>query len=640
MAYKILLSSLYEVSDNTQVQYFYSRDGERNYYCDAITTVEASTKYILSRFKIDEMIAIGQRVTFDEGDDGKLLELREGKNFYTSDISSLSTYSLFRYRIAQYIDELKIEQQDILDLLSLEEQKIATRYIEEFARRELPDVKINRLFDVLCTDSDIYSKFKEGLGSLVQDAKDMSRYETWCRGYMYASLKDSHKMEILYDNESVKVRFMPTNLDDGGALPVDNILQLVRAITEGHEDERVEIYVALNNDDMRDNYVLMNILDVVDTIHLEKINVPKIFNTIHSPGYPAGVVRDDTKGYNITDLVGATRTFITYGKVDMLVDYWEKTGAHNEAIDKMIYAMKKIDTGLSLCAIREMESGIRSLREALREIDIQPESDDYYSNLVMVLAGGIKVDYAPLLDENGYELLALIKWSFKKKFYQQTMTLIEAKAPDDFVRRGFYYYCNDENDKERVTLLFADERNSLSPHEYWKINDINHYFLRYYTHRSGGRGKEDIHRTYARQRVNQIDNEDPGKITAYTLSDDREAVENLLYAYYHIGDIRNHLNHAEENEDDTRLMVDERDDSIRLVRIVEAIEYFIKCYEVVDAKVAGKENNVVEISGREVKDCAIANDPHRKDRDRDRDGDRNRTTETQEQQEPQGNTQQ
>ena len=612
MAYKILLSSLYELPKNAPIQYFYAHDDMRNCYCDAFTTVEASTKYILSRYKIDEMIAIGHKVSFDEGDDGKLLELREGKNFYASDINSLSTYSLFRYRIAQYIEELKIEQQDISDLLSPEEQERAEQYVEDFARREVPDCKINRLFDVLCTDKSVCSSFKEGIKDLTEE-DDVSRYETWLWGYLYAELKDSHKMEILDENAAVKVRFIPTSLREDGSLPIDNIRQLMRAITEGR-DESIEIYVALNNDDSTDTFVLMNILDIVDTIREEDIQVPKIFNTTHSWRYPAGLVSDDTRGYSITSLVGATRTFITYGKVDMIVDFWEKTGSENEYIDKMIYAMKKIDTGLSLCTISVMEDGIRSLREALKDLEVQPETDDYYSNLFMVLAEGIKADYGPLLEGDDYEFIDLVRWGFKKKFYQQTMTFIESKSPDIFVKRGFYYYCNDEKNKEHITILLADERNDLSPHEYWKMNDIDHYYVKYYTRKGkNGGGKEDVSRSYASTRAAQIDNDDPDKITAYSLCDDREAVENLLYAYYHISDIRNKLNHAEEGDnEETRLIVDEKDDSIRMLKLIESIEYFIQCYEEVEAKVAGKELDVVEISGGEVKDWAKSHGSPRK----------------------------
>ena len=79
MAYKILLTSLYEADKNSPVRYYYVREGSRNYFCDAFLTVEASAKFVLSRYDIDEIVTIGRKLTFDEGDDGRQIELREGK---------------------------------------------------------------------------------------------------------------------------------------------------------------------------------------------------------------------------------------------------------------------------------------------------------------------------------------------------------------------------------------------------------------------------------------------------------------------------------------------------------------------------------------------------------------------------------
>ena len=87
----------------------------------------------------------------------------------------------------------------------------------------------------------------------------------------------------------VKVRFIPTRLGDDGKLPVDNILQLVNAVTEGHDE--VEIYVSLHGDDPTDNYVLMNVLDIIKTIPDSNITGIRSFQDC---------CRDTMKSRNIT----------------------------------------------------------------------------------------------------------------------------------------------------------------------------------------------------------------------------------------------------------------------------------------------------------------------------------------------------
>ena len=423
MAYKILLTSLYEADKDSPVRYYYVREGSRNYFCDAFLTVEASAKFVLSRYDIDEIVTIGRKLTFDEGDDGRQIELREGKSFYTSDIRDLSTYSLFRYRIAQYIDELRIEQQDMMELLSHEDQLRAKFYIDSFYKSGEYSGRFNRMFEDLSKGPWAVRKGSYR-GLMLSSPMRMQglRFLTWIKGYLYSSMKDSGKLEILYENEDVKVRFIPTSMSEEGRLPVDNIHQLVRVITE-NMDEGIELYVALNNDDMTDNYVLMNILDIVETMDAgwHRVDLKNIFTTTNAVNSLAGEIRDDTRGYGITELAAATRSFLKYGKVDMLVDYWKRTGAHNELIEQMIYAMRSIDIGLSLCDIKDMESGIDKLRRLFRESDSMPEPEDYFSKLFMVLADGIRKDYGPLMEKEQIEFIDLVKWGFRKKFYQQTL---------------------------------------------------------------------------------------------------------------------------------------------------------------------------------------------------------------------------
>lgn len=605
MAYKILLTSLYEAEKGDPIRYFYAKNGSRYFFCDAFLTVEASTKYVLAQHEIDEIVAIGRKMTFDEGDDGRLIELREGKSFYTSDIRDLSTYSLYRYRIAQFIDELKIEQQDIMELLSPEEQARASAYIDDLYRSGVFQGKYNRIFEELARDRDLYARFVSGLREAAGDEDALPRYLAWAKAYIYGGLKDSGKLEILRENEDVKVRFIPTIMSESGELPVVNILQLVESVTGGHEDG-IEIYVALNNDDMTDNYVIMNILDIIDTMNSASVRMKNVYTTSDSVNALAGEIRDDTLGYGITELAAATRTFLKYGKADMLVEYWEKHGSHNDQIEQMIYAMRRIDCGLSLCNVEEMINGINTLRELFRESVSTAGPEDYHGQLFMVLADGIRKDYGSLMEGEEVRFIDLVKWGYRKKFYQQTLTLIEARAPKEFVSRGIYYYCNDESDRERIISLLAAERAELTSRDIWQMNDVDHYFIKYYLRGEvSKRGGEDIQRIFARYKAAGIECADADRIAAHTLCDDRKIVEDALFAYYHLGDIRNSTNHAEDKQgEDTRLIVDEKDDMIRLVKINEAIEYFIMCFEKAAALAEGRENDVIRINSREIKEYA------------------------------------
>lgn len=602
MAYSILLTSLCRSSKDEPVRYYGAKMGNKQFYCDAMLTVEASAKYVLAKQPVDEIIALGRKLTFDKGDDGRLIALREGKTFYTADMNKLSTYSLFRYRIAQYIDELKIEQQDLMELLSKDEQEKITAFIKKFYFDTATDEfrKFNRFFDELAQDEEQFKRFKTELEAAIPEAHaDIGRYIAWIKNYLFNKYRDTNKLVLLEGNENVKVRFIPTRLGDDGKLPVDNILQLVNAVTEGHDE--VEIYVSLHGDDPTDNYVLMNVLDIIKTIPDSNITVKGIITTLDEDNKMVGTISDDTESYNISELVAATKTFLSYGKADLIVDYWEKYGSHNERIESMIYAMRHIDAGISLCNISEIENGINKLR-ALFSDDLAFGDSDYYSRLFTIISEGVKRDYGPLLEGDSIDFIELVKWAYRKKFYQQSLTLIESRAPVEFVKRGFYYYCDNPDDADDVINKFALIRADLKSHEGYVMEDIEHYFVKYYGRRRLDNRRVRGPRVYGLLRYEDLDEESPEIIKAYTKCEEKESVKNLLYAYYHIGEVRNKTNHAEESSmEDSRLIYDPNDVSFRMSWIIESIEYFIKCFDICNGMVHVEEGEIPLISAQDVR---------------------------------------
>ncbi len=150
-------------------------------------------------------------------------------------------------------------------------------------------------------------------------------------------------------------------------------------------------------------------------------------------------------------------------------------------------------------------------------------------------------------------------FTYRHQFYQQTLTLIETNAPENFVKSGVFYYCNDENNREHVTELLARQRLELKPYEYYKMDLIDHYFVKTYN-RTGARGQgsrgDNPQRVYADLRVKSVGNTDPSLITGYTVCDSMDTLQNV---------------------------------------------YFIDSYEKAMAEAAGKDPEVVLISGDEVR---------------------------------------
>jgi len=93
----------------------------------------------------------------------------------------------------------------------------------------------------------------------------------------------------------------------------------------------------------------------------------------------------------------------------------------------------------------------------------------------------IRQDYGPLLTEDQISFIDLVKWAYRKGFWQQTLTLIESRAPEDIVSRGFYFYSDDEKSKKHAVELMAQEYCNMKASEKYKMDDVSHYYIKYYS---------------------------------------------------------------------------------------------------------------------------------------------------------------
>ena len=101
MPRNILLTSL-DALENDRVLRYYAVQNEFGFdYCEAAQSMEASAKYILSRFPVDEILVLGKDVPFKDGDERKSYRLKDASAL-SADQETLSAFDLYRSRIAQY----------------------------------------------------------------------------------------------------------------------------------------------------------------------------------------------------------------------------------------------------------------------------------------------------------------------------------------------------------------------------------------------------------------------------------------------------------------------------------------------------------------------------------------------------------
>ncbi len=360
-----------------------------------------------------------------------------------------------------------------------------------------------------------------------------------------------------------------------------------------------ELYLYVQDKHSADMFSLMNAMNLSKVVPDAHIHIGTVMAELRRPEVPANMICDRTAEYNVSELLAGAGAFLNHGKTDLLVDYWERAHLQNPRIDRMIYAMRNIDTGISLCDVTDIERGIRSLRRVI--MDGTPiGGDSVVEKYFEIVAESVRQDFGPLLQKEKIEFIELVKWAYRKEYWQQTLTLIESDAPADFVEKGIYYYSGDEESRNRAVEVFGQVYYDLKPYEKYKLDDISHYYVKYYSRQRAQRSDDDIayEQSYADVRIEELEIEESGRIKALSLCEDKGALKELLFAYYHLGDIRNSTNHAADEFGGFYSIIADTDPSERKKMISRAIDYFIHCYDKVCSLIEGKDPHVetIEVS--------------------------------------------
>ena len=604
MTRNILLTSPDVLGIERPLRYYSVQTESGRSYCEALQSMEASTRFILSRFSIDEIIVLDGKDPLDPAKNKEPVCLKDAGALYGADPLTLSAYGLYRSRIAQFADGLSLEQKKVDAFLSDDLRAGVADFIGDYLKKQQKE--LNSLFDDLASDSKVYEQFMKELFTAVPETrKEALLTILWVKNYLYTHVKPSARFEILPQNENCRIRFVPTETFEDRDYWMREVLAVKKPVSEG-EDE-INLYVALGDSPAVPEHVVLSILSIMfkapgNNIHL------KSWKVYESAVSMTGVIEDHTAVSRSLYLASAAHAFLNYGKTDMLIDFWENSGEENECISHLVYAARHVDLGISMCNLLEVQAGIRQMRTLVADKNSWMK-EGKYGLLFGVIAGCIAADYGQLLEEDGtISFIRLIKWVYRHQLFQQALTLIEAHAPSHLVGSGIFYYCDDAKHMPEVVNLFARQRLELKPHEYYKMDDLDHYFLKNYD-RAGIRAgsADDRALAYATRRAESIGNQDPDKITGYTACDSTETVRDVMYAYARLGMVRNKLSHSDFSElARQNMIVSDDNGSCALRMMMESIEEFIMNYEKALDEVRGKNPKVIRARADDVRQAAEA----------------------------------
>ena len=567
--------------------FFVSKEDEGLRFCEALVSGEGEAKKILSTYEIDEIIVVGSVSLLGEkgaAAAGKKMALNDDIDVMTADVSNLSGFDFFRYRMTQFTMGVSIDLAD-----SLGEMDPARREeLVAFARSLGTDT--SALLPALFAGKSVRSKFDKGAGELSLEDLD------WLFRYLYCETGSFSRMCPKTQNLSVPISFVPIS-SSLGFEDVTLFQDLIASLLKEPGTE-AELYIDFHGLPTEAAGVCASTLYSLSDDPNARIHIAASASVHHAdlPGF--SWVDMQQRHYRIDKLMAGIRSFLNNGKTDILRSYWEEAKLanpklENHYVDEILMAMGYVDAGISLCNTDELMTGLLALRRLLNHPEQAPEpSQEEDAFVVMMLRESVLRDYGALMDDSaeGLDPFELVKWGFSKKFFQQVITIIESLIPAQLIARGVIYPAATDEEvlayKKAVNMHYWDGL----PSQRWMFKDLDHYFVKFYARFAVDYRSRAVppNTQYTRARVASVFGkslEQMNVLPAHSLLADEDLLADILERYYNLGSFRNTVNHAER--------IDDAATSLEPVSPIwkqaeKLIGGFIECYEKVLAAIGDK----------------------------------------------------
>lgn len=255
------------------------------------------------------------------------------------------------------------------------------------------------------------------------DVTALSFYENRIKDYI-----DNKKIE-----SDIKFTKIPQNsneyinpyLAESKRQVVTEIAQKVVALKEKNKEENFKVWIDTQGG-FRDISLLTNA--VISLLRPSDIIPEEIYSLNLKDG--VWYISEQKEVYKIFEFVSGMNEFTLYGRADQLVEYYNEIGAKKPEI---IESMKKLAEAIQLCNVDIFDDILNILRQQIQTLSLKEVSG--YDAMFLFFIEQFKMDYGSLLDVDCTKM-NVVKWLWKKKFYQQALTYIESQIPKEWEKRG------------------------------------------------------------------------------------------------------------------------------------------------------------------------------------------------------------
>ncbi|MDO4489835.1 MAG: TM1812 family CRISPR-associated protein [Lachnospiraceae bacterium] len=250
---------------------------------------------------------------------------------------------------------------------------------------------------------------------------------------------------------------------------------------------------------------------------------------------------DETERLKIFDFVSGMNEFYYDGRVNALSPYLKEDNS-------LVNAIKKVSEGIGWCNVREFEEGLQELGRFYRSN--QTQNDPY----LKLFRDTIKKDYEELLNPQ-ISVLDEIKWCRKKGFYQQALTLLEARMSKTLIEKGVlipsgkkYYTVKGQEitDNELFNgLIHVISKRKLSAVDFNRMTEKDYRNYLTFANRRGCEVNQAFH--FSGYKVTAEKGSLKTSVDTPFTAKKHHALIRFLFLHKTLKDIRNKMNHADES---------------------------------------------------------------------------------------------
>lgn len=246
--------------------------------------------------------------------------------------------------------------------------------------------------------------------------------------------------------------------DDNSIEAIFKAVEAIRKFWKENEAEDPKLWIDTQGGFRNLNLVINAIISLLKNDKIIPNGIYSIkFNANREEPNP---IQDQTQTYRIFDFVSGINELSRYGRAEQLEDYYKSIG--EKAALEPISMMKMLAENIQMCDMESFDHNLAVFRNYVKE---KKDGDD---NLLDIFWTQIKDDYGKLL-EDSCTGLDIIEWLYKKKFYQQAITYIEAKMPNEWVQKGIIHY---EISDEVLAIMKKELRKNFEKDENIVISQI------------------------------------------------------------------------------------------------------------------------------------------------------------------------